>query len=167
MAAPKQLLPLPLPLPLLKTLPKGFSSVSSRYKGVADTKSQCRKVEKIDTLAFRLGPGALTESDVSYSVRIRWRSKFVCSLAPFQVVEGVGTASVSGSCPRLVPFKAADSVEAPKRVTSAAPDAADARFKAVLKAALIQRLLLLLSLSLVLNLLHFFLSKLNRLQPSY
>ncbi len=40
-------------------------------------------------------------------------------------------------------------VEAPKRVTSAAPDAADARFKAVLKAARIQRLLLLLSLSLL------------------
>jgi hypothetical protein len=87
--------------------------------------------------------------------------------APCQVVEGVGTASVSGSWPRLVPLEADDSVEAPKRVTSAAPDAADARFKAVLKAALIQRLLLLLSLSLVLNLLHFFLSKLNPLQPSY
>jgi hypothetical protein len=36
--------------------------------------------------------------------------QFVCSLAPFQVVEGVGTDSVSGSCPRLVPFEAADSV---------------------------------------------------------
>ena len=164
MAAPKQLLPLPLPLPLLKTLPKGFSSVSSRYKGVADTKSQCRKVEKIDAFVFRLGPRALPESDVSYSVRIRWRSKFVCSLAPCQVVEGVGTASVSGPCPRLVPFEAADSVEAPKRVTSAAPDAVDTRFKACIS-ALIHRLRL--SLSLVLNLLHFVPSKLNRLQNSY
>jgi hypothetical protein len=102
---------------------------------------------------------------VSYSVRIRWHSKFVCSLAPCQVVEGVGTASVSGSCPRLVPFEAADSVEAPKRVTSAAPDAVDTRFKAVRMAALIHRLRL--SLSLVLNLLHFVPSKLNRLQHSY
>ena len=81
-------------------------------------------------------------------------------------MEGVWTASVSGNCPRLVPFKAADYVEAPKRVTSVAQDAVDARFKTVRMAALIQHLLLLISLSLGLNLLHLFLSKLNRLQPS-
>jgi hypothetical protein len=60
------------------------------------------------------------------------------------------------TAPRLVPLEADDSIEAPKRETSAAPDAADARFKAVLKASHIQRLLLLLCMSLVLNLLHFF-----------
>ena len=82
-------------------------------------------------------------------------------------MEGVGTASVSGSWPRLVPFEVDDSVEAPKRVTSAAPDAVDAGFKSVLMAALIHRLLLLLSLSLLFNLHKNILSKLNRLQPSY
>ena len=62
------------------------------------------------------------------------------------------------SAPRLVPLEDVDSVQAPKRETSATPDAADARFKAVLKTALIIRLLLLLSLSLVLNVFHVVLS---------
>ena len=78
-------------------------------------------------------------------------------------MEGVRTASVSGSWPRLFPFEADDSEEAPKRVVSAAPDAVDARFTPVLMAARIHRLLMLLSLSLLLNLLHFFFSKLNGL----
>jgi hypothetical protein len=82
-------------------------------------------------------------------------------------VEGVGNKTVSGSWPRLVPFEAADFVEAPTRVTSAAPYAIDARFKVVFMVALIHHQLLILSLSLALNLLHYFLSKLNRLQPTY
>jgi hypothetical protein len=60
-------------------------------------------------------------------------------------------------------FFLSDSEEAPKRVFSAAPDAVDARFTPVLMAARIHRLLMLLSLSLLLNLLHFFFSKLNGL----